>query len=107
MSLTGSLSDLQISIPFFVPSVSEQGPGLGSGRSQGVCEARASVGCWEPGLLRLPGDHQESPAPQGTTTPAPSAVSPSVSPQPSLSIKAQLGEVRLGKAVVRLGKERR
>lgn len=41
MSLTGSLSDLQISIPFFVPSVSEQGPGLGSGGSQGVCEARA------------------------------------------------------------------
>lgn len=43
MSLTGSLSDLQISIPFFVPSVSEQGPGLGSGRPQGVCEARAAA----------------------------------------------------------------
>lgn len=28
MSLTGSLSDLQISIPFSVPSVSEPGPGV-------------------------------------------------------------------------------
>lgn len=40
MSLTGSLSDLQISIPFFVPSVSEQGLGLGSGRR------------WVPGCVR-------------------------------------------------------
>lgn len=74
MSLTGSLSDLQISIPFFVPSASEQGPGLGSGRSQGVCEARAAhpwgAGSWELGLLRVPGD-QESPVPHesGPTCP--------------------------------------
>lgn len=34
------------------------------------------------------------------TTTAPSEVSPSVSPHPSLSIKPQLGEVRLGEEVV-------
>lgn len=62
MSLTGSLSDLQISIPFFVPPVSEQGPGLGSGGSQGVCEARAGRESVR-GVLRVPGD-QGSPAPR-------------------------------------------
>lgn len=45
MSLTGSLSDLQISIPFSVPSVSEQGPGLDSGGWWVLCGARACRRC--------------------------------------------------------------
>lgn len=40
MSLTGSLSDLQISIPFSVPSVS----GLGVHACAGLCHACAAVG---------------------------------------------------------------
>lgn len=77
MSLTGSLSDLQISIPFFVPSVSEQGPGLGSGGSQGVCEARAgresirgvlgagaAPGPW--GITGSTGSHHPCPEPSVT-----------------------------------------
>lgn len=47
MSLTGSLSDLQISIPFSVPSVS--GPGVHA--CAGPCHACAAVGCVPPGRV--------------------------------------------------------
>lgn len=95
MSLTGSLSDLQISIPFFVPSVSEQGPGLGSGRSQGVCGAgacRESIpGVLEPELLRSLGNHRLHRSHRGH--PERCHLLSRVSPHPSLSIKAQPREV--------------
>lgn len=51
MSLTGSLSDLQISIPFFVPSAEERGA-----RQAGVPAVRGVPGglvlCLPPGLGR-------------------------------------------------------
>lgn len=57
MSLTGSLSDLQISIPFFVPSAEERGA-----RQAGVPAVRGVPGGARPlpparaGPLELPGD---------------------------------------------------
>lgn len=73
MSLTGSLSDLQISIPFFVPSVEERGApaGRGSrvrtgvrrvpGRGGSSSASRRGWGCsGSPGTR---GDNVQSPAP--------------------------------------------
>lgn len=90
MSLTGSLSDLQISIPFFVPSVSEQGPGLGSGGSQGGCEPGHAGGAGA-GAARGPWG-----APRATPEPPqlPRAVSP-LPPWP-LSHPSPLASARRG-----------
>lgn len=83
MSLTDSLSDLQISIPFFVPSVSEQGPGLALAGPR-VC-VRPGQQQQHPGL---PGE-QES---QHHTSP--SQVSPSCPhTHPSPLKQAQRGEL--------------